>query len=122
MSDAFQKQAIRYVAAERSRSEIYLDALPALMSGSVSLLDDLRLIGQISQLERRTTRMGRDSIDHMSGASDDLANAALGALTHVPSARRLEPATTKHLQTHANVGHAHAKTIRWQPPRRGSLR
>ena len=61
------------------------------MSGSVSLLDDLRLVGQISQLERRTTRTGRDSIDHMSGASDDLCNAALGALVHVPSTRRLEP-------------------------------
>ena len=111
VSDAFQKHGIRYVAAERSRSELYLDALPELMSGSVSLLDDPRLIGQISQLERRTTRMGRDNIDHMSGASDDLANAALGALVHVPSARRSEPASTKHLQTRANLGHAHAKSL-----------
>jgi len=122
VSDAFRQLGIRYVAAERSRSEIYIDALPALMSGSVSLLDDLRLVGQISQLERRTTRMGRDSIDHMSGASDDLANAALGALVHVPSARRSEPASTKHLQTRANIAYADAKQSYWQTRSRGSRR
>jgi len=122
VSDAFRQLGIRYVAAERSRSEIYIDALPALMSGSVSLLDDLRLVGQISQLERRTTRMGRDSIDHMSGASDDLANAALGALVHVPSARRSEPASTKHLQTRANIAYADAKLSYWQTRSRGSRR
>ena len=91
------------------------------MGGSVSLLDDLRLVGQISQLERRTTRTGRDSIDHMSGASDDLCNAALGALVHVPSTRRLVPPSSGHLQTRANVGHAYAKSLS-QPFRRGSLR
>ena len=110
------------MASERSRSELYLDALPELMSGSVSLLDDPRLIGQISQLERRTTRTGRDSVDHMSGASDDLANAALGALVHVPSARRLEHASTKHLPTRANVAYADVKRNIWQQPRRGLLR
>ena len=122
MSDAFQKHGVRYVASERSRSELYLDALPELMSGSVSLLDDPRLVGQISQLERRTTRMGRDSIDHMSGASDDLANAALGALTDVPSARRSEPVSTKHLQTRANIAYADAKLSYWQTRSRGSRR
>ena len=120
VSDAFQKHGVRYVASERSRSELYLDALPELMSGSVSILDDPRLIGQISQLERRTTRMGRDAVNHMQGAADDLANAALGALVHVPTARRSEPASFKHLPTRANL--AHAKASRYQPPRRGFLR
>ncbi|MER9816490.1 terminase [Mesorhizobium sp. M0129] len=90
VSDAFRKEGIRYVASERSRSEIYLDALPQLMGGTASLLDNIRLVGQISQLERRTTRTGKDNIDHMSGASDDLCNAALGAIMHVPSLNRAD--------------------------------
>lgn len=88
VSDAFKRHGIRYVPSERNRSEIYLDALPLLMSGRCMLLDDTRLVGQIAQLERRTSRMGRDSIDHMRGASDDLCNAALGAITHVPDSTK----------------------------------
>jgi hypothetical protein len=76
----FRKHGIRYVASERSRSEIYLDSLPLLMSETAVLLDDARLISQISQLERRTSRGGRDSVDHPRGGADDLCNAALGAL------------------------------------------
>ena len=77
VSDAFREHGVRYVASERARSEIYLDALPALMAGTAILLDDNRLVNQIAHLERRTTRTGRDCIDHMRGASDDLANTKL---------------------------------------------
>jgi hypothetical protein len=31
-------------------------------------------------LERRTSRMGRDAVDHAPGAHDDIANAVAGAL------------------------------------------
>lgn len=88
VEDAFKVNGIRYVASERNRSELYLDALPLLMAKTAVLLDHTRLVGQISQLERRTSRMGRDSIDHMRGASDDVANAALGALVCLPSASK----------------------------------
>ncbi len=64
------------------------------MAGTAILLDDNRLVSQISQLERRTTRTGRDSIDHMRGAFDDLANAALGALVNVPSVNRVQRTST----------------------------
>ena len=68
--------------SERSKSQIYLEALPLLNGGRVELLDNERLISQIASLERRTARGGRESIDHPSGpgARDDLANAALGVL------------------------------------------
>jgi hypothetical protein len=46
----------------------------------VQLLDNQRLIGQLLGLERRTIRGGRDSIDHVPGANDDVINAAAGAL------------------------------------------
>ena len=35
---------------------------------------------QITSLERRTVRGGRDSIDHAPGAHDDVANAVAGAV------------------------------------------
>jgi hypothetical protein len=46
------------------------------------LLDNPRLLTQIMNLERRTARGGRDSIDHAPGSHDDLANAVAGALVH----------------------------------------
>jgi hypothetical protein len=52
-------------------------------SGRCSLLDNVRLISQLCSLERRTTRSGKDSVDHSPGAHDDVANAACGALVAV---------------------------------------
>jgi hypothetical protein len=37
------------------------------------------LVAQISGLERRTGRSGKDSIDHAPNGHDDLANAVAGA-------------------------------------------
>ena len=46
-----------------------------------SLLDDDRLVWQLTSLERRVSRgVNRDDIDHPPGADDDLANAVAGAL------------------------------------------
>jgi hypothetical protein len=36
------------------------------------------VINQLCALERRTARSGRDSIDHPTGAHDDVANAVAG--------------------------------------------
>lgn len=87
VQEAFQKQGIRYVHSDRTRSEIFLDFLPMLMSGTAVLLDESRLIGQLSQLERRTTRTGRDQIDHSRADADDVANAVAGALTVAASSK-----------------------------------
>jgi len=79
--EQFLKHGITYESSERSKSEIYVQALPLLNSGRVELLDNNRLISQISNLERRTSRgTGRDLVDHPPGQKDDLANAALGGL------------------------------------------
>ena len=56
-----------------------------LNAGTALLLDNPRFVAQLTQLERRVTRGGRDSIDHMRGAHDDLANAGMGALVHLPT-------------------------------------
>jgi hypothetical protein len=80
VASQFRNCGIHYRHSEKSRSEIYLEALPAINAHSFALLDNERLIGQLVGLERRTSRSGKDSIDHAPGAHDDLANAALGAL------------------------------------------
>jgi hypothetical protein len=82
VASEFKKQGIAYIPSERTKSAIYRDLLPALNSGAVALLDDPRLVSQLVNLERRPGRQGADNIDHpsRSGAHDDLANAAAGAL------------------------------------------
>src|SRR5215467_16100392 len=59
-------------------SDLYRDLLPVINSRKIDLLDHSRLIGQLCSLERRTSRGGRDSIDHAPGAHDDLPNAVAG--------------------------------------------
>ncbi len=55
--------------------------LPLINSQRCKLLDNDRLVNQLTNLERRVGRgTGKDSIDHPSGAHDDLANAAAGAI------------------------------------------
>lgn len=87
--DEFRQNGINYEPSARPKGEIYQQLLPALNSGRVELLEDRRLISQLVNLERRTSRGGRDSIDHRPGSHDDVANAAAGALLEAvqPAAR-----------------------------------
>jgi hypothetical protein len=78
--EPFARHGLVYRLSERAKSDIYASFLPLLNSGRVELLDDRRLVSQLVALERRTARGGRDSIDHRSGAHDDVCNAACGAL------------------------------------------
>lgn len=75
-----QNRDVHVRPAKRTKSEIYRDFLPLVMSGRVELLDHGRLITQLVGLERRVARGGKDSYDHMPGQNDDVANAAAGVL------------------------------------------
>lgn len=55
--------------------------MPLLNSRKIELLDHPRLISPLTGLERRTSRAGKDSINHAPGGHDDVANAAAGVLT-----------------------------------------
>ena len=81
--ERFREHGIAYETAEAPKSELYLELLPAIMSGAVEILDERRLLTQLGSLERRTARGGRDAVDHAPTAHDDLANAAAGALVSV---------------------------------------
>ena len=78
--EAIRGNGIEYDLSEQPKSDIYRDFLPVLNSGRAELLDNPRLALQLCGLERRTSRSGRDSIDHAPGAHDDIANVVAGAL------------------------------------------
>jgi hypothetical protein len=83
VTEAFAKAGVAYRSSARDRSALYLDALPLFTSGRVRLVDNARLVHQLAGLERRTSRIGRDLVDHGLGGADDVANAAAGALVLV---------------------------------------
>ena len=80
VAEAFRKNSINYEPSTKSKSDLYADLLPLINSGAAALLDNDKLVMQFQQLERRTARGGKDSIDHPGGGHDDLANAVAGAL------------------------------------------
>src|SRR4051794_25252330 len=85
--ERFKLAGIQYDISEPSKNDIYRDTLPLLNSRKVELLDHPRLASQLCGLERRTSRSGRDSIDHGPGGHDDVCNSACGALLLVRTKR-----------------------------------
>lgn len=79
-ADEFRKHGIEYLASELDRSALYLELMARLNSGAVILPPDDKLKRQLGNLERRTHRSGRDTIDHPPGSNDDRANAVAGAV------------------------------------------
>ncbi|HDR28855.1 hypothetical protein [Rhodovulum sp.] len=88
--DEFMRWDITYQVSDLDRSGLYLEMLARLNSGSVELPPDEKLKRQLIALERRTSRAGRDSIDHPPGSHDDRANAVAGVVAY---ARRRQPST-----------------------------
>jgi hypothetical protein len=79
--EQFQKHGIFYEPAEKTKSEYYLHMLPLINSRTAALLKIDALQKQLVGLERKTSRAGKDTVDHAPGGRDDVANAAAGALT-----------------------------------------
>jgi hypothetical protein len=77
---AFASAGITYRHSERDRSAIYSDCLPLFTSGRARLLDHPKLVSQFAALERKTSTMGKDRIDHGPGGHDDLCNSAALAM------------------------------------------
>jgi Terminase large subunit, T4likevirus-type, N-terminal len=76
--ERFRDRDIGYEPAEKPKSDLYRDLLPLINAKRLDLLDDKKLQAQLCGLERRTSRAGKDSIDHMPGSHDDVANAVAG--------------------------------------------
>jgi hypothetical protein len=89
--EQFRKRGIEYRLSEKTKSDLFRDLLPLLNAQRIVLPKSERLTNQLVGLERRTTRGGRDSIDHAPNAHDDLANAVAGAADLIALARKGEP-------------------------------
>jgi hypothetical protein len=76
--ERFEARNVTYEPAETPKSDLYRDMLPLLNAKRLDLLDDRKLVAQLCGLERRTTRAGKDSIDHAPGGHDDLVNVVAG--------------------------------------------
>jgi hypothetical protein len=82
-SDEFSRNGIQYSKSEQNKSQLYLEALPALRQGRVELLDDRIANLQFCPLERNTSKVGKDIVSHptVAGARDDRSNCIAGAIT-----------------------------------------
>ena len=81
VTKAFEAAGMGYRRAPVAKSQLYIECVPFFMRGAVSIPDHPTLIRELRQLERRTHRSGRDSVDHPShGGTDDYANSVVGAL------------------------------------------
>jgi hypothetical protein len=86
--EQFRKRGITYEVSQKIKSDLYVDFLPMLNSGRVTLPRSERLVRQLCSLERTTGRgTNRDRIDHPRdrGMHDDLANCVAGASTAAAS-------------------------------------
>ena len=86
--ESFSRCGVTYRHSELTKSEIYLESLPLFSQGCIDLLDLHALTVELMQLERRTSRNGRDSVDHPPSGHDDLANSCCGAVTLLAQSER----------------------------------
>jgi len=91
--DAFSRHGITYQPAKLVKNDLYVSFLPLLNSQKTELLDNSRLVSQLVSLERRTSRGGRDSIDHPPNHHDDIANCVAGALVMTETRYRVNEAS-----------------------------
>ena len=78
VESAFDKVGIRYQPCEKVKSDLYLNLEGFINTARVEMPNDAKLIRQLTSLERRRGRGGRDSVDHPPRGQDDLANAVAG--------------------------------------------
>src|SRR5947207_4819114 len=117
---AFDRHGITYRHSELNRSQLYLTTLPLINSKTVRLLDHPRAVNQFCGLERRTTRGGRDTVDHRPNASDDLCNAIAGLCATVSFGRRRGEMSVSIIQADGRVVPYHDPSERVSAIKAGS--
>jgi hypothetical protein len=85
-TERFAAHDVTYEAAAEPKSALYQSMLPLLNARRLDLLDDRKLVAQLCGLERRTSRAGKDSIDHAPQSHDDLINSVAGVASVLQSA------------------------------------
>jgi len=77
---AWRAEGITYLRSELAKSALYLESLPLFVRGVVSIPDHSLLTRELRLLERRTSRIGKDVVDHGKSGSDDYANSLCGLI------------------------------------------
>ena len=91
VTEGFHQHHILYRQSEKDRSSIYLESLPSINAGRITLLDRPDLLRELRGLERRRGTGGRDKVDHQRGRHDDTANVAMGACVRAVQIESQEP-------------------------------
>jgi hypothetical protein len=113
-SQAFKGAGVEYARSELPKSALYLESLPYFMRGNVSIPNVPILIRELRLLERRTTRSGKDSVDHSASGSDDHANVLAGLIwllrggarkQHIPIAAPFVATTPNYYAAFSNGAH-----------------
>lgn len=78
--EPFRKHGVDYHLSDRTASDQFRDLLPLLNSGRVELLDHKQSLAELLNLERRTSRAGKDTISHPANGHDDAINSVSGAV------------------------------------------
>ena len=99
---------LRFEAAAKSKSDLYLQVLNLINSGAAQLLDHAGQRLQFLSLQRFATGGGRDRIDHPRGkqAHDDLCNSGAGALVLASGVTGKPAPRAMWRMSGANMGHA----------------
>jgi hypothetical protein len=82
VQEYLERAGISYRGSEFSRSQLYIQLLPNLTSGTIVLLDNEKMAAQFAGLVRSPGR-NADAVDHRSGAHDDCSNATAGCLVEI---------------------------------------
>lgn len=95
---AFEKAGVSYRTCPVPKSVLYLEGLPSFSREAIRIPNLPVLTRELRLLERRTSKSGRDVVDHPQNGSDDHANALFGALYLATSNRmRASTATVREL-------------------------
>jgi hypothetical protein len=76
----FRAAGITLKRSDKPASQLYIESLPLFMRGVVSIPNHPRLVRELRLLERRTSRSGRDVVDHGRNGFDDHAASLAGML------------------------------------------
>jgi len=86
--EVFKDNGVQYRTSDKTKSDLYIGLLPLVNSQQCELLKHKKLISQLCNLERKTSRSGKDSVDHGPGGRDDVVNATAGALVFSSKRRK----------------------------------
>ena len=67
---AFTKQGIKYIRFELNKSQLYIEVLPLFMRRAIFIFNHPKLVRELKLLERRTSCVGKDVVDHGVHRSD----------------------------------------------------